>query len=132
MSGWHSWISIRLVNQWTSVVGSIPTFQTAWCQFCTKMSDLSYMRKPQLVGKSPSWSFFTLFKIWKDFMKSTQAYNSKMNLHLTRDIKTFLAPEFNVYMNSRAMSHEHLYSGPLVTPYVTNSSKSLSGLLTKY
>ena len=58
MSGWHSWISIRLQNKWWPVVSSIPTGgnfifaetfkKTARCQFCTEMSDLCYLRKPQI------------------------------------------------------------------------------------
>ena len=58
MSGWHSCISIRLLNQWWSVTSWIPTgdnfyFLLLRCRFCTKnseMSELCYFRKP-LVGR---------------------------------------------------------------------------------
>ena len=64
MSGWHSCISIRLQNQRWSVVSSTPTrgnfiffllkpFETPWCQFCTEMSDLCYLRKLQLTSAHP-------------------------------------------------------------------------------
>ena len=54
MTDWYSRISIRLLNQWWSVVISIPTrstlfllklFKTHQCQFSTKMSDWYYLRK---------------------------------------------------------------------------------------
>ena len=49
MSGWHSWISIRLLNQWWSIVNSIPTGGNfIFCWNLLKLLDVNFIQKCQI------------------------------------------------------------------------------------
>ena len=69
MSDWHSWISIRLLNQWWSVVSSFPTGDNfTGCSFENPSMWILYrnVRFVSLAKTSTIWNFDVWCYTWKE------------------------------------------------------------------